>query len=75
MRYLRFGVEMCFQKRKGIIAGILKVLAQEEERKHLVGGTERSLLLEDLGLLIGELLVDLGSLAGLVAVRLGLYGV
>jgi hypothetical protein len=45
------------------------------ERKHLVGGTERTLLLEELGLLLSDLLVDLGSLAGLVAVGSGLDGV
>jgi hypothetical protein len=46
-----------------------------EKRKHLVGGTERALLLEELSLLLGDLLVDLGSLAGLVAVGSGLCGV
>lgn len=44
-----------------------------EEEKHLVGGTEGALLCELGGLLLGDLLVDLGALAGLVAVRLGLY--
>jgi hypothetical protein len=43
--------------------------------KHLVGGTERALLLEELGLLLSDLLVDLGTLAGLVAVGSGLDGV
>jgi hypothetical protein len=43
-----------------------------EERRHLVGGTEGALLLEELGLLLSDLLVDLGTLAGLVAVGSGL---
>lgn len=46
-----------------------------EEGKHLVGGTEGALLLEKLSLLLGDLLVDLGALAGLVAVGSGLYDV
>jgi hypothetical protein len=44
------------------------LLARGRERRYLVGGTERTLLLEELSLLLGDLLVDLGSLAGLVAV-------
>jgi hypothetical protein len=51
------------------------LLAQRRERTHLVGGTEGALLLEELSLLLGDLLVDLGSLAGLVAVGSGLCGV
>jgi hypothetical protein len=46
-----------------------------EEGKHLVGGTEGALLLEELSLLLGDLLVDLGALAGLVAVGSGLCDV
>ena len=48
------------------------MLLKGKERKHLVGGTERALLLELSSLLLGDLLIDLGSLAGLVAVRGGL---
>lgn len=46
----------------------------EEERKHLLR-TERALALEGGGVLLSELLVDLGALGGLVAVCLGLYSV
>lgn len=42
------------------------------EAKHLLG-TERALALEGGLVLLLELLVDLGTLAGLVAVRLGLW--
>jgi hypothetical protein len=52
--------------------GLNAAHSRKRERRHLVGGTERALLLEELSLLLGDLLVDLGSLAGLVAVGSGL---
>jgi len=64
-----------FSKKKRNHRWYLESAGSEEERKHLVGGTERALLGELGSLLLGDLLVDLGSLAGLVAVRSGLYGV
>ena len=79
MRLLRFEVEiwlLLFQNKKRNHRWYLEnkcCSLKQERRKRLVGGTERSLLLEELGLLFSDLLVDLGSLAGLVAVGSGLY--
>lgn len=61
----------CKQERESSLV-VWKVMCSTIEAKHLLG-TERALALEGGLVLLLELLVDLGTLAGLVAVRLGLW--
>jgi hypothetical protein len=62
----------CKQERESSLVSWTVLL--EEWRKHLLR-TERALALEGGSVLLSELLVDLGALGGLVAVRGGLCSV